>query len=69
MATLHRDASAAGRNTYVDPATGFNVFTEQSHLDRGYCCGSGCRHCPFGHARVPDRLRTARGHARTQDPS
>ena len=26
------------------------VFTEQYHLDRGYCCEStkGCRHCPYG---------------------
>lgn len=25
------------------------VFTEQYHLNRGYCCGSinGCRHCPY----------------------
>ncbi|MFC6646642.1 DUF5522 domain-containing protein [Granulicella cerasi] len=26
---------------------GFMVFTEQYHLRRGYCCGSGCRHCPY----------------------
>ena len=23
------------------------VFTAAYHLKRGYCCGSGCRHCPF----------------------
>jgi hypothetical protein len=23
------------------------VFTETYHLKRGYCCGSGCRHCPY----------------------
>lgn len=23
------------------------VFTEQFHLRRGYCCGNGCRHCPY----------------------
>lgn len=23
------------------------VFTEAYHRKRGYCCGSGCRHCPF----------------------
>jgi hypothetical protein len=23
------------------------VFTKEYHLTRGYCCGSGCRHCPF----------------------
>ncbi len=26
----------------------FMVFTEAYHLKRGYCCGSGCRHCPYG---------------------
>ena len=26
---------------------GFTVFTEQYHLKRGYCCGNGCRHCPY----------------------
>jgi hypothetical protein len=23
------------------------VFTELYHVDRGFCCGSKCRHCPF----------------------
>jgi len=23
------------------------VFTPKYHIDRGYCCGSGCRHCPY----------------------
>ncbi|MCA6367271.1 MAG: hypothetical protein IM631_09335 [Cytophagales bacterium] len=27
---------------------GFMVFTEAFHLKRGYCCQSGCRHCPNG---------------------
>ncbi|MBP6738459.1 MAG: hypothetical protein KA146_00640 [Leptospiraceae bacterium] len=26
---------------------GFYVFTEKFHLKRGYCCGNGCRHCPY----------------------
>lgn len=25
----------------------FIVFTRPYHLKRGYCCGSGCRHCPY----------------------
>ena len=24
------------------------VFTEKFQRDRGYCCESGCRHCPYG---------------------
>ena len=23
------------------------IFTEQYHIDRGFCCGNGCRHCAF----------------------
>jgi Family of unknown function (DUF5522) len=25
----------------------YMVFTEQYHLKRGFCCNSGCRHCPY----------------------
>jgi len=32
---------------YFSPE-GYLVFTEQYHLKRGYCCQSGCRHCPYG---------------------
>ena len=27
---------------------GYVVFTEKYLLKRGYCCKSGCRHCPYG---------------------
>ncbi len=27
---------------------GMLVFTKEYHLKRGYCCKSGCRHCPWG---------------------
>jgi len=30
---------------------GYMVFTAQYHLKRGYCCGNGCRHCPYGKKR------------------
>jgi uncharacterized protein DUF5522 len=26
---------------------GLMVFTAAYHLKRGYCCDSGCRHCPY----------------------
>jgi hypothetical protein len=26
---------------------GLIVFTAAYHFKRGYCCNSGCRHCPF----------------------
>ncbi len=28
---------------------GLFVFTRSYHLKRGYCCQSGCRHCPYGY--------------------
>lgn len=31
----------------IDPETGYLVFTRAYHLKRGYCCSSGCRHCPY----------------------
>jgi ATP-binding cassette subfamily B (MDR/TAP) protein 1 len=43
----HDAADAAGEDTYVDPESGYRVFTRGGHLRRGSCCGSGCRHCPF----------------------
>ncbi len=35
----------SGIDYYVED--GFIVFTEKYHLQRGKCCGSKCRHCPF----------------------
>lgn len=31
---------------------GLLVMTAWHHLKRGYCCGSGCRHCPYGRVNV-----------------
>lgn len=49
---LHAAACCAGLTTYIDPGTGFTCFTEIAHLKRGVCCGSQCRHCPYGWANV-----------------
>jgi len=27
------------------------VFTEAYLRERGYCCESGCRHCPYGYQK------------------
>lgn len=37
---------------------GLMVLTEKYHRDRGYCCGNGCRHCPFDYQNVPEPRRT-----------
>ena len=33
------------------------VLTEYYHLNRGFCCGNACRHCPFDYANVPPEAR------------
>jgi hypothetical protein len=33
---------------------GLMVFTEAYHLKRGYCCKSGCRHCPYRQTRTEE---------------
>jgi hypothetical protein len=35
-----------GVDFYYTPE-GYLVFTAEHHLKRGYCCGNGCRHCPY----------------------
>ncbi|MGB4972981.1 MAG: DUF5522 domain-containing protein [Cyclobacteriaceae bacterium] len=34
-----------GIDFYIE--SGMYVFTKWYHLKRGYCCNSGCRHCPY----------------------
>lgn len=36
-----------GEDFYLTPE-GYRCFTEKYHIKRGYCCRSGCRHCPYG---------------------
>jgi cob(I)alamin adenosyltransferase len=49
---VHRQAILRKQSTYIDPDTGFTVFTEFAHLKRGKCCGNQCRHCPYGWSNV-----------------
>mmetsp|Transcript_35584 Transcript_35584/g.83159 ORF Transcript_35584/g.83159 Transcript_35584/m.83159 type:complete len:430 (+) Transcript_35584:84-1373(+) len=50
---VHRTAVRKKELTYEDPETGYTVFTQLQGIQRGYCCGSGCRHCPYNHMNVP----------------
>jgi hypothetical protein len=53
--------SASGKDAlkpdefYLSPE-GFLVFTEKYHLRRGYCCQSGCKHCPYGFDKKTGRI-------------
>lgn len=37
---------------------GYFVFTEKYHLKKGYCCGNGCKHCPYNFVSVPEPMRS-----------
>jgi Family of unknown function (DUF5522) len=41
---------------YLDP-DGRVVFKATYHLRRGYCCQSGCRHCPYDAEGRPREAR------------
>jgi hypothetical protein len=42
-----------GKDFYYSEA-GYIVLTQKYHQERGYCCGNGCRHCPFNYINVPE---------------
>jgi len=46
---MRRHGAAVDRNepSYRDPVSGLTVFTARFLAERGYCCESGCRHCPY----------------------
>jgi len=37
---------------------GYIVLTEKYHLDKGYCCGMGCWHCPYQYKNVEEPRRS-----------
>ncbi|HEX5168974.1 MAG TPA: diphthine--ammonia ligase [Cyclobacteriaceae bacterium] len=45
------DKNQIGENDDYYVENGLIVFTKAYHLKRGDCCGSGCRHCPYGFNR------------------
>ncbi|MEJ7736242.1 MAG: DUF5522 domain-containing protein [Chitinophagaceae bacterium] len=47
-----------GKDFYYNDE-GFMVFTEKYHLEKGFCCGNGCKHCPYDFERVAEPARTA----------
>jgi hypothetical protein len=57
-----------GVDFYYDEQ-GFMVLTEEFHLDKGYCCGYGCRHCPYAYENVPEPKRSHILEASNNEPS
>jgi hypothetical protein len=41
-----------GKHFYFNK-DGLMVLTAQFHLEKGFCCGMGCLHCPYQFINVP----------------
>lgn len=46
---MYSDLSEMEEGDFYIDKIGYKVFTEQYLLKRGYCCQSGCKHCPYGY--------------------
>lgn len=46
-----------GIHYYIN-ADGYVVLSEQYHLEKGFCCGMGCLHCPYNYESVPEPRKT-----------
>ena len=44
---LHEATVGRGGTRYRDPLSGLWVMTASHLWERGYCCYSQCRHCPW----------------------
>ena len=49
------------------------VLTEKYHLEKGFCCGNGCIHCPYDYINVKEpqrsRLLTLRSNEKSKNTS
>ena len=57
-----------GQDYYVNEK-GLVVFTAKYLLERGYCCGNGCRHCPYNYEAVPEPKRSHLLEQKQKDPN
>jgi hypothetical protein len=69
-ASGHRPSSIVhrpieGEDFYREGAT--IVFTALYHLRRGYCCGSGCRHCPYDDEKKRAAIAAIEEHAQQRE--
>lgn len=46
-----------GADYYINEE-GLVVLTQKYHLDKGYCCGNGCMHCPYQYVNVAEPKRS-----------
>lgn len=47
LVAAHAAADSRGEPGYIDPFSRLFVMTATGLRARGFCCGNGCRHCPY----------------------
>jgi hypothetical protein len=57
-----------GKDYYFNEQ-GNMVLTAHYLEKRGYCCGNGCKHCPYDYQNVPEPRRSSLRAARTTKPN
>jgi hypothetical protein len=55
-----------GIHYYVND-DGYIVLTAQYHLEKGFCCGNGCLHCPYNYENVQEPRRAELLRQRSSD--
>ena len=65
----HLAACSSKQDTYIDPQSGYSVFTRDALKKRGKCCGNGCRHCPYGHFNVAPEWRGSLSREKITQPT
>ena len=44
---IQYDNELSEEKDYYMSKEGYRIMTAQYLTNRGYCCGNGCRHCPY----------------------
>lgn len=60
MTSLSSKLAELDPEDYYKTDEGYVIFTEKYHLKRGYCCKSGCKHCPYGYDKKTGRISPAK---------
>lgn len=55
--TSFSNRSNLNEEDYYLSEEGYIIFTEKYHLKRGYCCKSGCKHCPYGFDKKTNQIK------------
>ena len=54
---MNQNELIEGVHFYINK-DGYIVLTEKYHLEKGFCCGMGCLHCPFQYQNVEEPRRS-----------